>query len=663
MSWAIRQSGQTISTRRAKPSWQPWIPLPYMERAVEWLVTRHSAGLPLRPGGRKTSIVLEAFQSLTCAGRAKTMLVIAPLRVCRQTWRQEAAKWEQFKDLKFSLLHGDKKEQRLKDDADIWLIHPEGVKWLSERYFGRSLPFDIVCIDELTKFKNSQADRCKALRPRLKGVQYRWGLTGSLAPNGYMDLFGQMLMLDDGAALGRYITHYRDQYFMLDFDGFTYNLLPNAAQRIVQKISPYWFKMDEADYAQLPPLVDDAREVILEPAQRKLYEKMKKDMIAQLPEGIITAANSAACYSKLSQMANGAVYVDAAKQVASVIHDQKLEVIDELIEELNGSPLLIAYEFNHDLERLKEWHQAKFGTPLAYLGKGTTAKQEDEWCRLWNQGKLTVLAAHPASAGHGLNMQGASACDVAWFSITWDYELYDQLIRRIRRDGTEATQIFNHLITVKGTIDELKLSALRDKHMTQSGLMQALNAEILRDGDSHDAGVSAQTGDVSMKLSRPGAAAAPQQQAQPVPEAEAPRAQPKGWGQKATPVDSGQREAIQTQINPEANRAAFSQGVQDQAAAIQQGQEPAQQDQQPDPASDKPRTRRRSAAAPEAQPQAIPANADQVGELLGLANGAFTAYLRMEAVKIASSFRDNFEASADMMTLADEIMEYIQKPF
>src|SRR5579863_5632821 len=426
MSWAIKRAGQTIATRRVQPSWKLWEPLPYMERAVQKLIGQHIAGLPLRPGGRKTSIVLEAFCRLREQGRANTMLVIAPLRVCRQTWRQEAAKWEQFKNLKFSLLHGDKKEQRLKDDADIWLINPEGVKWLSERYMGRRLPFDIVTIDELTRFKNSQADRCKALRPRLKGVAYKWGLTGSLAPNGYMDLFGQMLMLDDGAALGRYITHYRDQYFMLDFDGFTYNLLPGAAERIVNKISPYWFKMNDADYAQLPPLVDDPRVVILEPAQRKLYEKMKRDMIAQLPEGIITAANSAACYSKLSQMANGAVYVGDNKQVASVIHDQKLDVIDELIEELNGSPLLIAYEFNHDLERLKEWHQKKFGTPLPYLGKGTTAKQEDDWCRLWNQGKLVVLAAHPASAGHGLNMQGASACDVAWFSITWDYELYDQ---------------------------------------------------------------------------------------------------------------------------------------------------------------------------------------------------------------------------------------------
>src|ERR1700743_2011231 len=194
--------------RRVLPSWKQWVPLPYMERAVQWLMYRHAAGLPLRPGGRKTSITLEAFRRLSEEGRAGTMLIIAPLRVCRQTWRQEAAKWEQFKDFKFSLLHGDKKEERLKDDADIWLINPEGVDWLSHRFLGRPLPFDIVCIDELTKFKNSQAKRFKALLPRLKGVQWRWGLTGSLASNGYMDLFGCQLILDDGASLGRYIMHF-----------------------------------------------------------------------------------------------------------------------------------------------------------------------------------------------------------------------------------------------------------------------------------------------------------------------------------------------------------------------------------------------------------------------------------------------------------------------
>lgn len=546
---------RTASTRLAKPSHEPWIPLPYMERAVEWLTQRHAAGLPLRPGGRKTSIVLQAFQELTCAGRAKTMLVIAPLRVCRQTWRQEAAKWTEFKDLKFVLLHGPKKDAALETGADVYLINPEGIAWLSRKFMGRSYPFDIVCIDELTKFKNSQADRSKALRPRLKGVKYRWGLTGSLAPNGYMDLFGQMLMLDDGAALGRYITHYRDTYFQLGYDGFTYKLLPGAEKRIVDRIDPYWFKMDEADYAQLPPLVDVTHELLLEPPERKLYERMKTKMLAELPEGIVTAANSAACYSKLAQMANGAVYVGDAKQAVSHLHDVKLDALDDLIEELNGEPLLVAYEFNHDFDRLLE----RFGVVdkatgrkvLPYLGKGTTAAQETQWLREWNRGDLPLMCAHPASAGHGLNMQGASACNVAWFGIPWDYELYDQFIRRIRRDGTQALQIFNHLLLVKNTIDELKLQALRGKDLTQAGLMRALNAEFRRDADSPATGAPVaqrRNDEMVAKLTRPAVAGQhlDPPATQQVVQAESQHVvRPTSWGQRpATQAPETQQERI-----------------------------------------------------------------------------------------------------------------------
>jgi hypothetical protein len=653
VSWVTGRSGLTTQTRRVEPSWKPWVPLPYMTRAVAHLKANHAGGLPLRPGGRKTSITLEAFRQLRNEARVDTMLIVAPLRVCRQTWRQEAAKWEQFKDLKFSLLHGDKKEERLKDDADIWLINPEGMPWLADRYFGRSFPWDIVCIDELTKFKNSQAERSKKMRPRLKGVKYRWGLTGSLASNGYMDLFGTMLMLDDGAALGRYITHYRDQYFTVGYDGFTYELMPGAEQRIVQRIQPYWFKMDDSDYAQLPPLVDDPREVELPPAARNTYDKMKKDMLAALPEGIITAANAAACYSKLSQMANGAVYVGEQKEAVSKIHDLKLEAIDELVDELNGEPLLIAYEFNHDLDRLQKWHQDRFKEPLPYLGKGTTPKQEDAWVAAWNKGKLQVLAAHPASAGHGLNMQGASAANVAWFSITWDFELYDQFIRRIRRDGTLATQVFNHLIVVKGTIDELKLAALRDKDLTQRALLTALNTEI------HRSETTQQNGDNSMKLSRPEGALAPQQ-SQQNDQQEQERPKPKGWGapKDAAPADDDQRSRIQGQINPEANRSAFTRSVQDQAESIRSGQEPVQQQEVADTAPKTIRTRRSSPSGDAPAPLA-----DDVMKVMltELAAQAGTKVIRLKAVEVAAGFKDLFQETDEMFALADDIVAYINK--
>lgn len=648
-----------------------------MLRAVDHLTTRAAAILPLRPGGRKTSITLAAFLKLRAQNRARVMLVVAPLRVCRQTWRQEAAKWEEFKDLKFSLLHGDKKEQRLEDDADIWLINPEGIPWLCNRFMGRSLPFDIVVIDELTKFKNSQSERFKALLPRLARVAFRWGLTGSPSPNGHMDLFGQLKILDDGAALGKYITHFRDQYFQLDWDGFTYNLMPGAEARITARLAPYWFDMLESDYAQLPPEVPDPRMLEMSGPARKIYDRMKRDMIAQLDGGVVTAANSAACYSKLSQMANGAVYIGDDKRVAEVIHELKLEALEELADEVDGMPLLVGYEFNHDLERLKEWHEKRYGKPLPYLGKGTTAKQETEYKDAWNAGKLPILAAHPASAGHGLNMQEFSAEDVVWFSIPWDYELYDQFICRIRRDGTQAQQIFNHLLIVKGTIDELKYAALGDKALTQTGLYRAMT-KLLSESETQGAGGQSQTQETTpMRLSRPaGAPAAPAEvqqtiqsqaigSAQPGNQASTERVAPKGWGQKATggeaplaPVQDQQRQAIQERINPDANRAAFSEQVQDAAQAVRDSvTHPAPEPVQTAQPAAEPKATRTRTKAPEPAADATSAVALEV--LSSIAK----AHFRAKAVELASQahFAQNFESEKDLLDLADIIMDYISK--
>lgn len=579
MTLAFTQSGPTTRTRLAPSSHRDWIPIPYMERAAHFLAHHYVGGLPLKPGGRKTSITLEAFRQLREAGKVRTMLVIAPLRVCRQTWRQEAAKWSQFKDFKFALLHGPKKKDALKSGADIYLINPEGIAWLSAQYMGRALPFDIVCIDELTKFQNATAERHKALRPRLKGVPYRWGLTGSLFAKGHMSVFGQQLILDDGAALGRYITHYRDQFFQVGFDGFSYDLLPGAEKRILDRMAPYWFYMDERDYAQLPEIVDIPRIAFMDRAQRKLYDQMKNDMVAQLPEGTVTAANAGACYSKLSQMANGAMYLE--NHSVAAIHDLKLDMLEELVDELNGEPLLVAYEFNHDLERIRE----RLGKDLPYLGKGTTSRQEDLWVKQWNNGELPVLLAHPQSAGHGLNMQEGQARNVAWFSVTWDWELYDQFIRRIRRSGNENAQVFNHLLIVKDTLDEMKLSAVTAKDMTDRQLTAGLNAILLSEEQSD----ATTKGDIEMvaKLSRPetaqpapGGWGAPPQAAQPQqqPQAAQPQqAAPGGWGAAVGPdPNAEQRARIQEQIAPQPDRsqdakAAFSGSVGAAAGQIAQG--------------------------------------------------------------------------------------------
>jgi hypothetical protein len=694
----MTQRGSIISTRPATPSYRDWVPEPYMTRAVEHLTSRHSAGLALDPGMRKTSITLEAFRRLQAAGLARTMLVIAPLRICRKVWRQEGAKWSQFRHLTFTLLHGDKKDEALKERSDIYLINPEGVEWLARKFFGRPAPFDVVTIDELTKFKNAASERSKALRPRLKGVRYRWGLTGSLAPNGYMDLFGQMLMLDDGTALGRYITHYRDQYFQLGYDGFTYELMPGAEQRIIQKIAPYWLQLSADDYLDLPELVTDTVEIELGATARKTYEKMKRDMIAALPEGIVTAANAAATYSKLSQMANGAVYVGDNKDKVGLVHDEKLDALEDLLEELNGQPfkdlkgkvppggkpLLLAYEFNHDFERLRE----RFGTldpatgkkVLPYLGKGTTAKQEDEWINAWNRNELPIMAAHPASAGHGLNLQEGSAAHVLWFSPTWDLELWDQFIRRLRRSGNEALRIINHIFVCLGTIDELKIAALGDKDVTQSRLLKALNYEIRRDAETLAAQGAAvdyrRNTDMVAKLSRPGVTAASQD---PVSQhGESPRPTPKGWGKPAnaqTDVEdvapSNQRERIQEKLQgqePEVvdARAAFGGRIAAQREAIGQDAarlapgETEEQHLSGDVTADKPtRTRRtRSAVSADERPaETGPAHGATYVHMADTSAAIITdARARLVAAVVAS---DPAASVEDILAASKELWDWV----
>ena len=461
-----------------------WQPLPYMKRAADFLCGTTAGGLPLEPGARKTSITLSAFSQLLASGVNKRMLVIAPLRVCRTVWPAEVRKWREFEHLRVSLILGDrdKREKAVAANADIYVINPESVAWLCTYLQGKPWPFDVVCIDELTKFKNSQSGRSKALRPLLRQANRRWGLTGSLTSNGYLDVFGQQLMLDGGAALGPYITRYKDKYFQSDFTGFVWTLRPGADKQIAAKIAPYWFQVDPKEYAELPDIVDDPRTVLLDAKQRALYKQLEKEYLISLPGGVITAANAASCYTKLSQFANGAVY-DENRTVVG-IHDAKLEALDDLVEELNGSPLLIGYEFQHDLTRFAERFKQRYdpdgtrGWELPCLGGGGSASKEAAWVAQWNRGELPIMAAHPQSAGHGLNLQEASANHVVWFGLPWSWELYDQFIRRVRRSGNAADRVFNHMLIVADSIDEIKLTAVRNKLRTHSEFMGLLTAYI-----------------------------------------------------------------------------------------------------------------------------------------------------------------------------------------
>lgn len=558
-------------TRTFRRQLRPWNPLPYMRRAVDFLKGRYRAGLPLKPGGRKTSITLAAFSELKAEGKVRTMLVVAPKRVARQVWRQEGEKWDDFRHLSFATVIGDagKRKKALQSGADIYLINYENLPWLCKLYMGRPLPFDIIVFDELTKMQNAQSERSKAIRPRLPGLGYRWGLTGSLFAKGHQSIFGQQLVLDDGAALGKFFTHFRDLYFTVGFNGFDYDLLPGAEQRMTEKLAPYWFYMDESDYSQLPPLIDVPHVAEMEPQQRQLYDRLERDALIQIGVDTVTAANAGAVYAKLAQMANGALYRDqhTNREDFIPIHDLKLEMLEELLEELAGEPLLVAYEFQHDLERIQRHFGPRFGGLVPYLGAGTTNRQEDQWVAEWNERKLPLLLAHPQSAGHGLNMQEGQAYNVAWFSVCWDWELYDQFIRRVRRSGNEQARIFNHLLLIRGTIDEDKLRSVAEKDFTERRMMTALNNRILRESQDH-----MEVDIMVAKLNRPGEAPPQQQTAAPPPSGGAPA----GWGGGGN-ANADQRGRIQEQIDPQQNRAtaaasAFTGGgaVGEAAGALQQ---------------------------------------------------------------------------------------------
>lgn len=526
--------------RRIAPTHQDWTPHGYQSRAVDHLCARGSAMLFLDPGMGKTAVTLAAFCELQDAGIANTMLVIAPMRVCQLVWRQEAKKWTQFNHLRFAMMAGKDAAERnklLRADADIWLLNPESVPWLCDQFFMSRLPFDTGVVDEITKFKNGRALRSKKLQPLFDKMPRRWGLTGTPVPNGYMDLFGQMRLIDGGAALGKYITHFRDRFFQAGRDGFSYDLRPNAGPQIEKAIEPYVFRASSEDYLTLPPLSTRRIEIEFPKAVRDNYKAMKRDLLLNIEGKTITAANSAALYNKLQQFVGGAMYTSPPNYVKT--HDLKLEALDDLIEELAGQPLLVAYAYGHELERIRERRPN-----IPYLGGGVSGKRAEEIEQQWNAGKIPVLLCHPASAGHGLNMQLGGAGHLCWFSQTWDYELYDQFIRRVHRQGNAAERVVMHKIMVIDTIDDLVEDALNGKGTTQDALLAALKSELVKDDPNAAVAFGTTVGANMRKLSSPGApqmtdAQPAQQTTQGAPAAGTAQTGVKGWGNKA-PVAAAQ---------------------------------------------------------------------------------------------------------------------------
>lgn len=451
---------------------EQWAPKEYQKTAIQFLIERGGAGLFLDPGLGKTSIVLAAFKVLKAKGIAKKMLVVAPRRPMYEVWPKEIQKWADFNDITYVVLHGSDKDDAIALDADVYVINPEGLQWLfAHPLFPKLIQLlDILVVDELSKFKHTNTQRFKQIKPILPRFQRRWGLTGTPAANGLMDLFGECYMLDMGAALGRFITHFRATYFMqVGFGGYEYKPGPGSYDKIMEKIKPLAIYMQAEDYLDLPELVHLSVLVKLPPAARKVYKDMEDDFFAQLENDEITAVSASAVGIKCRQIANGAVY--NVNHEVSVVHDEKLDAFSALLEELNGAPALVLYEFNHDRDRILE----KFpGTP--FIGGGQSDKKVAAYIMEFNAGKLPVLLAHPASAGHGLNLQQV-ANHVIWFGLPWDLELYDQALRRVYRQGNPNTHVFIHHIIAEKTLDEKVLKVLKQKDRVQRGLLAALKEE------------------------------------------------------------------------------------------------------------------------------------------------------------------------------------------
>ncbi|MCM3761052.1 DEAD/DEAH box helicase [Alkalihalobacillus oceani] len=439
----------------------------YQKYSVDYLLNHPIAALFLDCGLGKTLIALTAIFDLTLDSfLVRKVLVIAPLRVARDTWPAEIEKWDHLKGLKYAVAVGTETQRKvaLMNKAQVYIINRENVEWLISKS-GIPFDFDMVVIDELSSFKSHRAKRFKSLmkvRPKVNRIV---GLTGTPASNGLMDLWAEFRLLDLGQRLGRFIGRYREEYFLPDKRNqqiiFSYKPKPGAEEAIYKNISDITISMKSSEYLKLPDLVINEVEVKLSEKEMKIIETMKKDLIARVKDEEITATNAAALSNKLLQMANGAVYDDGGAVVK--IHDKKLDVLEDLIEAANGKPVLVAYWFKHDLERILN----RF--PAEKLDSTSSIKR-------WNNGEIPVAVIHPASAGHGLNLQSGGST-LVWFGLTWSLELYQQTNARLWRQGQKNTVVIHHIIT-KGTIDEDVMRSLKRKDQTQTALIAAVKARI-----------------------------------------------------------------------------------------------------------------------------------------------------------------------------------------
>jgi SNF2 family DNA or RNA helicase len=446
-------------------------PHEYQKYAIEYIKTHPIAAILLGCGLGKTSITLTAIdEMLHDTFEIRKVLVVAPIRVAKMSWPDEIQKWDHLSELRYSVVVGTKEERftALQADAEIYIINRENLQWLIE---STTFDYDMVVLDELSSFKNWQSKRFRAfmkVRPQLKRVI---GLTGTPSSNGLMDLFAEYRCLDMGERLGRLIGQYRNAFFKPDkYNGpivYSYKPLPGAEDEIYRRISDITISMKSTDFLHMPELVSSEYHALMDEAELEKYNDIKKDLMLQLPEGEVTAANAAALSSKLSQMANGAVYADDGSFTS--IHDRKLDALEDIIESANGSPVLVAYWFRHDLKRI-ELRLHSLHIPFARIDKQDSIER-------WNRGEFPVMLIHPASAAHGLNLQYGGST-LVWFSIPWSLELYTQTVDRLFRQGQKSETVSVIHIVTKGTIDQRVIKALEEKDNTQAALIKAVKANL-----------------------------------------------------------------------------------------------------------------------------------------------------------------------------------------
>lgn len=440
----------------------------YQTYATEFMIKNPVSAVFLDMGLGKTVVTLTAINEM-CRDTflVSKVLVIAPLRVARDTWPAEIEKWNHLKGLTYAVAVGTEAERRaaLLQKASVYIINRENLCWLIEDS-GLPFDFDMVVIDELSSFKSHRAKRFKSLlkaRPRIKRIV---GLTGTPSTNGLMDLWAEFRILDLGKRLGRYITHYRQNYFIPDKRNgmvvFSYKPLPGAEEAIYKQIDDITISMKAEDYLDMPDCIYNEVKVKLDKKERKVYNTLKKEMVVSIGADEVDASNAAVLSNKLSQLANGAIYSDDKKVIS--IHDRKLDALEDLIEAANGKPVLVAYWFKHDFERIKK----RFDVREIKSSKDIVD---------WNNGQIPVAVIHPASAGHGLNLQ-AGGSTLIWYGITWSLELYQQTNARLWRQGQKSEAVIIHHIIAEKTVDEQIMAALNRKDKTQSALIDAVRVNL-----------------------------------------------------------------------------------------------------------------------------------------------------------------------------------------